>query len=149
MQRLNTHDLRLLSLAMNPLVSILIPAHNAENCVADTIRSAVAQAWPCKEMIIVDDGFLNRTSNVARGFASRKVVAVSTKNQDAAAARNHALKLCQEDYIQWLDADHIQAPDQTVRLLTALREIDSKRTLLSSAWATFSDRTSHARFDPT
>ncbi len=134
---------------MNPLVSILIPAHNAENWIADTIRSALAQTWPRKEIIIVDDGSTDRTAEIARGFASKKVVVVSTENQGAAAARNHALQLCQGDYIQWLDADDILAPDKIERQLTALREIDSKRTLFSSSWATFSYRTSRARFVPT
>ena len=134
---------------MNPLVSILIPAHDAENWIADTIRSAVTQTWPRKEIIVVDDGSTDRTAEIAREFASKKVVVVSTENQGAAAARNHALRFCQGDYIQWLDADDILAPDKIEHQLTALREIDGKRTLLSSAWATFSYRTSHARFAPT
>jgi glycosyltransferase involved in cell wall biosynthesis len=135
-----------LYLAMNPLVSILIPAHNAGNWIADTIRSAVAQTWPHKEIIIVDDGSTDRTAEIARGFASKKVAIVSMENQGAAAARNHALQLCQGDYIQWLDADDILAPDKIELQLKTLRETDGKRTLLSSAWATFSFRTSHARF---
>jgi glycosyltransferase involved in cell wall biosynthesis len=134
---------------MNPLVSILIPAHNAENWIADTIRSAVAQTWPRKEIIIVDDGSTDRTAEIARGFASKKVAVVSMENRGAAAARNHALQLCQGDYLQWLDADDILAPDKIELQLKAMRETDGKRTLLSSAWAAFSYRTSHARFVPT
>jgi glycosyltransferase involved in cell wall biosynthesis len=41
---------------MNPLVSILVPAYNAQNYLEDTLRSAVGQTWPRKEIIIVDDG---------------------------------------------------------------------------------------------
>jgi GT2 family glycosyltransferase len=131
---------------MNPLVSILIPAHNAENWIADTIRSAVDQTWPHKEIIVVDDGSTDRTAEIAREFASKNVVVVSTENQGAAAARNYAVQFCQGDYIQWLDADDILAPDKIECQLAALRDTDGKRTLLSSAWGTFSYRTSHARF---
>jgi glycosyltransferase involved in cell wall biosynthesis len=131
---------------MNPLVSILIPAHNAENWIADTIQSAVLQTCRHKEIIIVDDGSTDRTGELARTFASKELMVVSTPNQGAAAARNHALQHCQGDYIQWLDADDILAPDKIERQLTALRETDGKRTLLSSAWGTFSYRTGHARF---
>jgi glycosyltransferase involved in cell wall biosynthesis len=138
-----------LYLAMNPLVSILIPAHNAERWIADTIRSAIAQTWPCKEIIVVDDGSTDQTAEVARRFVSKQVAVVSKENQGAAAARNHAMQFCQGDYIQWLDADDILAPDKIECQLTALQEIDGKRTLLSSAWATFSYRTSHARSVPT
>jgi glycosyltransferase involved in cell wall biosynthesis len=41
---------------MKPLVSILIPAYNAERWIADAIMSAPAQTWPRKEIIVVDDG---------------------------------------------------------------------------------------------
>jgi glycosyltransferase involved in cell wall biosynthesis len=114
------HGLQFSYVTMNLLVSILIPAHNAENWIADTIRSAITQTWVRKEIIVVDDGSSDRTADVARRFASKEVVVISKKNQGAAAARNHALQFCQGDYIQWLDADDILAPDKIERQLTAL-----------------------------
>jgi glycosyltransferase involved in cell wall biosynthesis len=134
---------------MKPLVSILIPAHNAEEWIADTVQSAIGQTWPCKEIIIVDDGSSDRTAEVARRFASKEVAIVSTENQGAAGARNYALHLSQGDYIQWLDADDLFAPDKIERQLAALRELDSRRFLLSSPWAYFHYRTRSARFVPT
>jgi glycosyltransferase involved in cell wall biosynthesis len=134
---------------MEPLVSVLIPAYNAEQWIADTIRSAVAQTWRRKEIIVVDDGSSDRTAEVARRFASKEVAVVSTKNQGAAAARNHALQLSQGDYIQWLDADDLLAPDKIERQLAALGEVEGKRILLSSPWACFNYRTNCARFAPT
>jgi glycosyltransferase involved in cell wall biosynthesis len=131
---------------MKPLVSILIPAYNAEEWIADTIQSAVTQTWDRKEIIVVDDGSTDRTVEVARRFASKEVAVVSKKNQGAAATRNHALRLSQGDYIQWLDADDLLALDKIERQLSALRESDSRRILLSSAWAFFNYRTKRARF---
>ena len=131
---------------MKPLVSILIPAHNAEAWIADTIRSAIAQTWPRKEIIVVDDGSRDRTAEAAQRFASKEVAVVSTPNQGAAAARNHALQLSQGDYIQWLDADDLLAPDKIERQLAVPREVDNRRILLSSPWAPFYYRTRHARF---
>jgi glycosyltransferase involved in cell wall biosynthesis len=134
---------------MKPLVSILIPAYNSEAWIADTLRSAIGQSWQRKEIIVVDDGSSDRTAEVARRFASAGVAVVSVPNQGAAAARNHALKLSQGDYIQWLDADDLLAPDKIERQLAALKEGDSKRLLLSSPWAYFNYRTNRARFVPT
>ncbi|MGA3199223.1 MAG: glycosyltransferase [Halobacteriota archaeon] len=131
---------------MKPLVSILIPAYNAEEWIADTIRSAIAQTWQRKEIIVVDDGSRDRTAEVARRFASKEVAVVSSENQGAAAARNHALQLSQGDYIQWLDADDLLAPDKIERQLAALRDFDSRRILLSSSWAYFNYRPNRARF---
>jgi glycosyltransferase involved in cell wall biosynthesis len=134
---------------MKPLVSILIPAYNAEEWIADTIRSAVSQTWSRKEIIVVDDGSKDQTAAAASRFASNEVKVVTVKNQGAAAARNNALQLSQGDYIQWLDADDLLAPDKVERQLAALRETDGKRTLLSSPWANFNYRPQRARFIPT
>ena len=134
---------------MQPLVSILIPAYNAEEWISETIQSATAQTCSRKEIIVVDDGSSDRTAEVARRFASKEVAIISTKNQGAAAARNHAFQLSQGDYIQWLDADDLLAPDKIGRQLVAMREIDNPRMLLSSPWANFNYRTHCARFIPT
>jgi glycosyltransferase involved in cell wall biosynthesis len=135
---------------MKPLVSILIPAYNAEAWIASTLRSAVGQTWPCKEVIVIDDGSTDRTAEVARWFASTNVAILSKQNEGAAAARNDALRVSQGDYIQWLDADDLLAPDKIEKQLAALRdEADDNRTLLSCAWANFDDRVEHATFVPT
>ena len=133
---------------MKPLVSILIPAYNAEKLIAYTLQSAVAQTWQRKEIIVVNDGSRDRTAEVAQRFCSKGVKLVSTENQGLSAAVNHAFRLCQGDYIQELDADDLLAPDKIERQLAALREDDSKRMLLSSPWAYFYFRTRRARFVP-
>ena len=134
---------------MKPLVSILIPAYNAESWIASTLQSAVGQIWPRKEIIVVDDGSTDGTAEVARRFASKTVKIVSTDNQGLSTAVNNAYRLCQGDYIQELDADDLLAPDKIERQLAALREGHSKRILLSSPWAAFYFRAHRARFVPT
>jgi glycosyltransferase involved in cell wall biosynthesis len=134
---------------MKPLVSILIPAYNVEEFIADAIRSAIAQTWERKEIIVVDDGSRDGTAEVVRRFASKDLVFVSKENEGAAAARNYAFQLCQGDYIQWLDADDLLAPDKVERQFAALRKGDDKRTLLSSSWGRFYYRSRRARFIPT
>src|SRR5271156_3407536 len=129
-----------------PLVSILVPAYNSEEWIAETILLALAQTWPRKEIIVVDDGSKDQTAATARRFASNEVTVVSTDNQGSAAARNHALHLSQGDYIQWLDADDLLSPGKIESQLAALREVENKRILLSSSWAFFNYRTQRARF---
>ncbi|HUA38727.1 MAG TPA: glycosyltransferase family 2 protein [Candidatus Sulfopaludibacter sp.] len=129
-------------------MSILIPAYNAERWVADTIKSALAQTWPRKEIVIVDDGSEDRTLAVARKFAARDVSVATQENQGAAAARNKAFSLAQGDYIQWLDADDLLARDKVSRQLEILNSCQSKRTLCSGSWGAFYYRTRSARFRP-
>jgi glycosyltransferase involved in cell wall biosynthesis len=134
---------------MDPLVSILIPAYNAERWIADALESALAQTWLRKEIIVVDDGSPDRTLSVACGFSSKNVSAVTQENQGASAARNKALSLCQGDYIQWLDADDLLARDKIEKQMEAVRRSQSRKTLFSSSWAHFFYRLDRAEFKPT
>lgn len=131
---------------MTPLVSILIPAYNAERWIGDAIRSALAQTWPRVEIVIVDDGSRDRTLEIARQFASRDVSVVTQENQGASMARNRAFEHCQGDYIQWLDADDLLAPDKIARQMEVASEVAGKRIVLSSAWAYFIYSRKRARF---
>lgn len=134
---------------MKPLVSILIPAYNAEAWLGDTIRSALAQTWPRKEVIVVDDGSKDDTLAVARQFASAEVSVVTQANAGAAAARNNALSRCQGDFIQWLDADDLLAPDKIMRQMETFEKNQDLRVLLSGEWGQFYHRPKKARFCPT
>jgi glycosyltransferase involved in cell wall biosynthesis len=126
-----------------------VPAFNAQESIADTLRSAIAQTWSRKEIIVADDGSTDETLAVARQFESEGVRVVSQKNQGAAAARNMALSLSQGDYIQWLDADDLLAPDKITWQMEALDRCRSKRTLLSSGFGKFMYRWYRAKFVPT
>jgi glycosyltransferase involved in cell wall biosynthesis len=134
---------------MRPLVSILIPAYNAEQWIADTLRSAIAQTWEPKEIIVVDDGSTDRTLAVARQFESEQVRVVAHEHQGAAATRNTALSLSQGEYIQYLDADDLMAPDKIARQLETLGQSSNKRTLLSGSWGEFVYRYHRTEFVPT
>ena len=133
---------------MKPLVSILIPAFNAQKWIAETLQSAIAQTWPRKEIIVVDDGSTDRTLAIARQFESDCLRVVAQPNQGAAGARNHAFSISRGDYIQWLDADDLLAPDKIARQMAASGQCLSKRTLFSSAWAQFMYRHYRADFVP-
>jgi glycosyltransferase involved in cell wall biosynthesis len=129
-----------------PLVSILIPAYNAENWISYTLESAVGQTWPCKEIIVVNDGSTDGTEEVAKRFASRQLKVVSTENRGLSSAVNQAYRESQGDYIQELDSDDLLAPDKIERQMNALQGGDSKRILLSSPWGHFYYRTRRAQF---
>jgi len=125
---------------MQPLVSILIPAYNAERWVADTLKSAAGQTWPNKEIILVDDGSKDGTAALARRFESAGVKVVQQENRGPAAARNHAYRLSQGDYIQFIDADDLLSPEKITEQIRVLRE-SPPRMLGICAWTYFQDGT--------
>src|SRR4051812_46779379 len=119
---------------MEPLVSILIPAFNAEASIAETLKSATSQTWPNKEIIAVDDGSRDGTRAVAGQFAHAGVRVVAQANQGAAAARNRAFSESKGAYIQWLDADDLMSPNKIASQMSALQGCPSAgRTILSGA----------------
>ena len=129
--------------APKPLVSILIPAHNAQEWIADTLRSAIAQTWEQKEIIVVDDGSTDQTHAIRR-LSKPMVFALLGKNQGASAARNKAFSLSHR--CSWLDADDLLAPDKIAKQMDLMKQGVGKQTLLSSTWGLFMYRPHHAQF---
>ncbi len=106
------------------------------------------QTWPHKEIIVVDDGSPDNTFEAATSVADASVKVVRQENTGACGARNHALRLAQGDYIQWLDADDVLHPEKIERQMTGAEDGSTSRTLLTGSWGKFFFRTGKARFDP-
>ena len=133
---------------MTALVSILIPAYNAERWIGETMRSALDQTWSHKEIIVVDDGSRDNTLVVAKRYESKHVKVLSQDNEGASATRNRALEHAQGDYIQWLDADDLLAQDKISEQLKESECCQSSRVLLTSALGRFFFRPHRAKIIP-
>ncbi|MDJ0617252.1 MAG: glycosyltransferase [Calothrix sp. MO_192.B10] len=132
---------------MKPLVSILIPCYNAEKWLTETLESALAQTWDNTEIILVDDGSTDNSLEVAKKFESRGVKVISQPNKGASTARNVALNACQGDFIQYLDADDLLAPDKIERQIQLLETSDSSY-IAAGEWARFYTKNTEAQFIP-
>ena len=133
---------------MQNLVSILIPAYNSARWLSDSVSSALAQTWPRKEIIIVDDGSNDDTLALAKTFEGPIVKVVAQQNTGAPDARNKALSYAQGDYIQWLDADDVLHPQKIEAQLKGADDGQRSLTLLTSSWGRFFFRVSAASFRP-
>jgi glycosyltransferase involved in cell wall biosynthesis len=129
---------------MSKKVSILIPAYNAEKWIVQTIGSALDQYWRDIEIIIVDDGSTDQTYTIARRFENRICKVITQPNQGVSAARNMAMQVAQGDYIQWLDADDILAPNKISEQMKVTDDV-SDMTLLSCGWAHFYTKAERAK----
>ncbi|MEM9922928.1 MAG: glycosyltransferase family 2 protein [Cyanobacteria bacterium P01_D01_bin.50] len=132
---------------MKPLVSILIPIYNAQTWLCETIESAKRQTWKNIEIILVDDGSKDNSLAIAQQFEAHNVKVISQENKGASAARNRALKEAQGDFIQYLDADDLLAPDKIERQIQFLGQHDFGY-VAAGEWARFYHSPSEAKFIP-
>jgi glycosyltransferase involved in cell wall biosynthesis len=85
------------------LVSVIIPCYNQAHFLGEAIASVLVQSYPYFEVVVVDDGSTDHTSEVAARYSGVRYVRQS--NQGLSAARNAGLRRSQGGYVVFLDAD--------------------------------------------
>ncbi len=93
-----------------PLVSVLIPAYNAEKYIKDTLLSVVNQSWRNVEIIVLDDGSVDATGDIVQSFGDERIRYIRQDNRGVGAARNRLLSLASGPLILFVDADDILSP---------------------------------------
>jgi len=131
-----------------PLVSILIPCHNAAPWLAQALESALAQTWSHQEIIVVDDGSSDDSAALARTFVPRGIRLIEQTNRGASAARNTALAAAQGDYFQFLDADDLLAPGKLAHQMKLAAATASADVVLGGTWSRFTRTPADADFTP-
>lgn len=104
-----------------PLVSVIVPAFNAENTILQTLQSAAAQTYPSLEIVIIDDGSTDRTRAIASEFcaAERRARVVGQQNAGLSAARNRGVRESSGPWIAPLDADDLWHPTKIEKQVKA------------------------------
>jgi glycosyltransferase involved in cell wall biosynthesis len=113
------------------LVSIMMPAYNAQKYIGAAIDSALAQSYPFWELIIVDDGSTDKTAEIVSRYNDPRIRLIRQANQGEAVARNVALQHSKGVYLAFLDADDLFLPDHlelTVNFLRAHLAYDAVYT---------------------
>jgi glycosyltransferase involved in cell wall biosynthesis len=102
-----------------PRASVIIPAYNAAATIAGTVDSVLGQSLQDFEIICVDDGSTDRTRAIVEGYGGR-VRLVEQANSGPAAARNNGARHSSSEYLAFLDADDVWAPQFLERSVAAL-----------------------------
>jgi amino acid adenylation domain-containing protein len=123
----------------DPLVSIVIPAYNAEKDIAQAIRCAISQTYPQIEIIVVDDRSQDGTVQTAREILKssckgRWAVLELGVNRGASAARNVAVKQAKGEWIQFLDSDDAIAADKIEAQMKCARAAGPDVSAIYSSW---------------
>lgn len=113
--------------ANSPLVSVIIPAYNAEKFIVRTLNSVIDQTYRNIEVIVVDDGSQDTTAEIIRSIANQdnRIQLLQQQNAGVAAARNLAIQESKGEFIAPIDADDIWYPENIEKQVQCMLEADS------------------------
>lgn len=119
------------------LVSVVVPAYNAEGTIDDTLTSVRSQTYQHLEIIVVDDGSADHTASIVNAHAAvdGRVILISQQNAGVAAARNAGWQSARSALIAFVDADDLWAPTKIARQLEVILRGGVRVGLVYTWWA--------------
>src|SRR5205085_4169423 len=102
-----------------PLVSVVVPVHNGESYLRESLESVLAPGHVALEVIVVDDGSTDRSAAAAERSGPR-VEVHRRERAGAGAARNHGVRVARGAYLAFLDADDLWTASSLAVRLEAL-----------------------------
>ena len=108
------------------MVSILIPAYNAEKTINRCLDSILCQTFQDIELIIVNDGSTDSTLSILSNYAEndKRIIVYNQPNQGVSAARNTGLRNASGDYILYVDSDDWIEPNMIQRMVDLIEDAD-------------------------
>jgi len=105
-----------------PLVSVIVPAFNAEATIEETLRSALAQIYRAIEIIVVDDGSVDATAQIVAALAAPdpRLRLIRTTNGGISRARNTAIAASSGSYVAPLDSDDLWHEEKIARQVAVM-----------------------------
>ncbi len=109
-----------------PLVSMVIPAHNAEASIVRCIDTVLAQSFSDLEVVIVDDGSTDHTSDIADWYSQNypNIRVCHQENQGVQAARNTGIMYANGEYTGFVDSDDMIRPEMVEKLYASAKRND-------------------------
>jgi glycosyltransferase involved in cell wall biosynthesis len=104
------------------LVSVIIPAHNAEKTIRETIDSVLHQTISDLELIVINDNSSDSTLDILQTIQDQRLKVFSCVKGNAGASRNVGISHASGEFITFLDADDLWTPDKLEAQLTALQK---------------------------
>jgi len=118
---LNNNSLSM-SIFQPGLVSIMMPAYNAEKFIASAIESVLNQTYSLWELIIINDGSSDHTADILKSYTDSRIRVFHQPNSGEAAARNNALTKINGEFLAFLDSDDQYAPTYLALMVSFLNQ---------------------------
>jgi glycosyltransferase involved in cell wall biosynthesis len=129
-----------------PLISVLVPAYNAEAFLEQCLESIVAQTYRHLEIIVVDDGSTDSSGAISDRWAEcdDRIRVIHQPNGGHSAARNTALDAMTGELVMMVDSDDVVHPEFAATLLAAMQRHDAD-IAVGSYIAFFGDKPDYPR----
>ena len=116
-------------------ITVIIPSYNRVNVVCRAIQSVLNQSSSCGEIIVVNDGSTDTTSEVVRSTFGDAVILVEKENGGVSSARNAGVERVKTEWIAFLDSDDYFLENNIARRVEVMNSIDDV-DLLSCSYET-------------
>lgn len=103
------------------LISVIIPLYNKEKSIADSMRSVLNQTFKDFELIIVNDGSIDKSLDVVKSFKDERIRVIDKENEGVSRTRNRGVEEAKSELIAFLDADDIMYPNCLKNLVDCRR----------------------------
>jgi len=118
-----------------PLVSICMPAYNAGEYIADTVKSIIGQSYTNWELIITNDGSTDGTAAILNQLTDARIKVFHQENKGQCAAANQAFQLSKGKLIKFMDADDLLSPNYIQNQVSVINGDDN--VIAFAAWGRF------------
>lgn len=109
-------------MSTKPAVSIIMPAYNAEKTIAESIQSVLNQTYTNWELIVINDGSVDKTSAIVQNYKDSRIILLEQQNSGVAEARNNGIRNASGKMIAFLDSDDLWLKTKLEKFISYVNE---------------------------
>ena len=123
---------------VKPLVSIIVPLHNAEKTIIDALNSCLNQEYDNIEVVVIENGSTDNSIEKVNSFKADNIKLYSIGKASSTIARNIGFEKSNGDFIQYLDADDILSSKKIANQINLIKNHPAG-SLVCCGWAKFKE----------
>ena len=133
---------------MKPIISVVLPVYNGVITIKAAVESILDQTYDNFELIVINDGSTDETSEILASFNDKRLTVLNQKNQGLAASLNRGIQQSKGKYIARIDADDIAFPERLQKQVNFMEANPAIVVMGTAARLIYSNSTQRVRYRP-
>jgi len=133
---------------MKPIISVVLPVYNGVITIKAAVESILDQTYDNFELIVINDGSTDETSEILASFNDKRLTVLNQKNQGLAASLNRGIQQSKGKYIARIDADDIAFPERLQKQVNFMEANPAIVVMGTAARLIYSNGTQRVRYRP-